>query len=116
MTDPSPLNCPDCGAPMALRSGRHGPFYSCTRYPACKGSHGAHPDGRPLGTPADAATRAARVAAHRAFDRLWSRAVPGSRKRAYAWLASELGVAVVHMGEMDAATCARVVELCERAG
>lgn len=29
--------CPECGAPMTLKSGRYGEFYSCTKYPACKG-------------------------------------------------------------------------------
>jgi DNA topoisomerase-1 len=29
--------CPKCGAPMALRRGRYGPFYGCTRYPNCDG-------------------------------------------------------------------------------
>jgi hypothetical protein len=30
--------CPRCGASMTRRHGRYGPFLSCTRYPACKGS------------------------------------------------------------------------------
>lgn len=29
-------NCPDCGAPMVLRSGRFGKFYACSTYPKCK--------------------------------------------------------------------------------
>lgn len=40
------VRCGDCGAAMALRAGRFRPFYSCTRYPACRGAHGAHPAGR----------------------------------------------------------------------
>lgn len=28
--------CPNCGAPMVLRQGRYGSFYSCSRYPECK--------------------------------------------------------------------------------
>lgn len=27
--------CPDCGSPMALRSGKFGEFYGCTAYPRC---------------------------------------------------------------------------------
>jgi DNA topoisomerase III len=28
--------CPECSAPMRSRKGKHGPFWSCTRYPDCK--------------------------------------------------------------------------------
>jgi DNA topoisomerase-1 len=28
--------CPDCGKPLARRSGRRGPFVGCTGYPSCK--------------------------------------------------------------------------------
>lgn len=31
-------NCPRCGSRMRRRSGRHGLFYGCTRYPGCKGT------------------------------------------------------------------------------
>src|SRR5471030_3566617 len=29
-------NCPQCGAALVIRSGRHGPFLSCSTYPACE--------------------------------------------------------------------------------
>ncbi|MCU7247275.1 DNA topoisomerase III [Pseudomonas koreensis] len=31
-------NCPLCGAPMRQRTGKHGTFWSCTRYPECRGA------------------------------------------------------------------------------
>lgn len=31
-------SCPLCGAPMVQKSGRYGPFLSCTRYPDCRGT------------------------------------------------------------------------------
>lgn len=34
---PAP-NCPQCGAPMRQRSGKSGVFWSCSRYPDCKGT------------------------------------------------------------------------------
>lgn len=38
-SDPDPsVGCPICGAPMALVTGRKGDFWSCARYPACKGT------------------------------------------------------------------------------
>ncbi|MCC8553457.1 DNA topoisomerase III [Xanthomonas hortorum] len=30
--------CPQCGAPTHQRSGKSGPFWSCSRYPDCKGT------------------------------------------------------------------------------
>ena len=29
-------NCPDCGAELVIRSGKHGPFLGCSRYPECQ--------------------------------------------------------------------------------
>ncbi|MBP0714232.1 DNA topoisomerase III [Burkholderia sola] len=31
-------SCPQCGAPTRQRSGKSGPFWSCSRYPDCKGT------------------------------------------------------------------------------
>jgi len=36
-----PPLCPDCGSPMKLRKGRHGPFWGCLAYPKCKGTRNA---------------------------------------------------------------------------
>lgn len=110
------VRCGDCGAPMALRQGPHRPFYGCTRFPDCRGAHGAHPDGTPMGVPVDGATRQARKAAHGAFDRLWSRDRKGSRGAAYRWLAAQLGQTSVHIGQLDADGCARVVAACNARG
>lgn len=30
------LICPECGAPMKLKTGRYGEFLSCSKYPNCK--------------------------------------------------------------------------------
>ncbi|MHB9150563.1 MAG: restriction endonuclease [Thermoleophilia bacterium] len=46
-TDPRPQkepastaspSCPRCGLPMVRRTGRHGPFWGCSMYPACRGT------------------------------------------------------------------------------
>ena len=55
------LTCPECGARMPWQMSKYGGFYSCERYPICKGTHGAHPDGSPLGIPANWATKDARI-------------------------------------------------------
>ena len=36
-TSPLPT-CPDCGGPMQLKSGKYGNFWSCMKYPECKGT------------------------------------------------------------------------------
>lgn len=106
------VNCAECEAPMKLRASKHGLFWGCTFYPECKGTHGAHSDGRPLGKPANAETKLARRRAHRAFDQLWvAKDATMTRSQAYVWLARRLGMDVrdCHIGKFDAATCERVI-------
>jgi ssDNA-binding Zn-finger/Zn-ribbon topoisomerase 1 len=104
--------CAECGSAMQLRPGRFGSFYGCTRWPECDSTHGAHPDGAPLGIPADAATRHARVLAHDAFDGLWK---TGRMKRraAYAWLQRAMGLPPerAHIGRFTAGQCTTLVRL-----
>lgn len=35
---PQGPTCPQCGAPTRQRTGKSGPFWSCSRYPDCKGT------------------------------------------------------------------------------
>lgn len=109
-----------CGSPTRLRESKHGPFYGCTRWPECDGTVGCHPGTtKPLGTPADKATKAARIKAHEALDALWE-PMEKERRRyrdaAYRMLAEELDIDEPHIGEMDEATALRVVEVCEGLG
>lgn len=134
--------CPYCSQPAqflessaSLYRGRDfGPVWICR---PCAAWVGCHPGtNKPLGIPADAATKAARSVAHTAFDRLWKEIASSyvlnsalgrgakkrneyrirkrGRTRAYRWLAEQLGITPedCHIGAMDAATCARVAELC----
>jgi zinc-finger-containing domain len=105
------------GDPFLPRRGRPtaaiGLFYGCTGWPACKGAHGAHPDGRPLGTPADKATKQARIEAHAAFDRLWQgEGKRMSRGEAYRWMrkALDLPPAEVHIGRFSKERCVALVK------
>lgn len=106
--------CPDCGAPMELRRSRYGPFYGCSQFPACRGSHGAHPDGKPLGIPANQETKNARIKAHAAFDRLW-KGGRMSKSKAYAWLSETLMVErdKAHIAMLDKSQCELVVRAAE---
>jgi ssDNA-binding Zn-finger/Zn-ribbon topoisomerase 1 len=64
--------CGDCGYAMRLCPGKEGrQFWGCVRWPDCSGRVAAHPDGSPMGRPADKATREARKKAHDALDSLW---------------------------------------------
>lgn len=103
------LRCGDCGGSMHAVSGRYGEFFACTQYPICKGTVGAYPDGRPLGVPANAETRAARVSAHATFDRLWKERLM-SRHEAYQWLrlTFKLAPGAAHIGQFDIAMCQQV--------
>ncbi|HHH14097.1 MAG TPA: type I DNA topoisomerase, partial [candidate division WWE3 bacterium] len=37
---PKDIKCPDCGGPMLLKLGRNGKFYTCAKFPECKGMRG----------------------------------------------------------------------------
>lgn len=112
------VTCADCGAPMKLKDSRYGRFWSCTRFPACRGGHGAHPDGMPLGTPADKPTKRARIKAHAAFDPLWKgKGAPMQRGEAYVWLTKAMGrTEQIHIGDLTLDECAQVIALCLRKG
>jgi ssDNA-binding Zn-finger/Zn-ribbon topoisomerase 1 len=98
------------------RSSRFGLFYGCTRWPECNGTHGAHQKtGEPLGTPANADTKRARIRAHAAFDQLWKE---GGMKRteAYRWMQATLGLSAreAHISMLDEATCERLMVAIKR--
>lgn len=111
------LTCPEpgCGAAMQLRPSRFGLFYGCVRFPTCRGTHGAHPDGRPLGVPASTETKQARIRAHEAFDRLW-RSGRMDRRSAYHWMQQVMGLtsAEAHIGRFDRDQCEQLIVKVEQ--
>lgn len=86
----------------------------CGAYVGCHKAGNGYGDGtRPLGRLANAELRAAKSAAHAAFDPLWkSRQM--RRSDAYRWLSDALGIPAnrTHIGEFDVETCRRVVAVC----
>lgn len=125
------LVCPYCGSGTHLidsqivyRGRGFGWLWACNRYPECDAFVGCHPNSeKPLGRLADKKLRAAKMAAHAAFDPLWkwkSRrdrvGTQEARRKAYAWLSGQLGVAneLCHIGMFDVDTCAKVTELCKK--
>lgn len=128
MNTPDPT-CPYCNLPAvflptssSIYNGRdYGPIWKCT---PCDAYVGVHKGTRnPLGRLANKELRAAKQAAHRAFDPLWKDlrgAYPDlmvvtnklrsiARSRAYRWLALQLDIRYedCHVGMFD-------LELCER--
>jgi hypothetical protein len=125
---PAPTTCPHCASQVELVNNQriygkpYGEWpwaYLCGNT-KCGAYVGLHPlTNIPLGTLADAATRAARQRAKAAFNPRWQSAKPQEQRKArieaYAWLAQQLGIADVntcHIGWFDVAMCERVVEVC----
>jgi hypothetical protein len=128
--------CPYCGRDAVLViSGpryrpQYGPYWTCEPCDARVGVHRG--TFRPLGRLANSELRAARIAAHEAFDPLWHRAASAypdrrnnrnvlkriGRTRAYQWLADRLGIPIsaCHIGEFDVGQCMRVVQLIAESG
>lgn len=115
MTD---LKCPDCGGPMELAThprwtypnGKPRKYCRCTDRLFCTLTHGAHPDGTPLGVPGDRMTKLARTEAHDALDRLQTRF--GMHKTlVYFWLQRTLRLSVdeAHIGRFTIDQCNEVV-------
>lgn len=114
------MKCPYCGNVVELiKRGfykrpdlRDKPRWVCK---PCGAHVGCHPGTFvPLGTLANAELRAARHAAHTAFDPLWKEGNI-SRSQAYAWLSRKLRITVreCHIGYSSVEQCRRIVALCE---
>ena len=113
------LKCPECGAVMVLKPSRFGLFYGCSNWASahCNGSHGAHPDGSPLGHPADARTKRARMQAHSAFDKLW-KSGGMHRKVAYLGLQRIMNMTSkeAHIGRFTAEECEHLLSVLKTKG
>lgn len=107
------LACGDCGAAMVLRTQHSNgkPFWGCSRFPDCRGVHGAHPDGEPMGVPGDKETRHARIDAHRVFDAAWQ-ARGLTKKEAYRWLQEMLDLSdrQAHISRFNVDQCRRLIQ------
>ena len=111
--------CNYCGQPAEIVSGREiypqrrdlwlKWFWNCK---PCGARVGCHPGTkRPLGRLANAELRAAKQAAHAAFDPLW-KSGDMTRSEAYRWLGGMMGIAEPHIGEFTVQQCERCVAAC----
>ena len=111
MSESHILKCPECGSWMVLKhtskyqykNGDDRPFFGCSRFPDCDATHGAHPDGRPLGTPATKVIKKQRMATHDLMDAYMESAAI-SRKEMYTKLKSHFDHEI-HCGELDRDGC-----------
>lgn len=117
MTMSCKVICPRCNCPAMLVDsvvvyGRsYGKIYLCL---VCGAYVGCHPGGvKPLGTPADKATRTARSMAHQTFDAIW-KSHRMSRSGAYRWLSQQMGLPPekTHIGMFDQEQCSQVIRIC----
>lgn len=95
---------------MVLRPSRFGQFWGCENFPECRATHGAHPDGRPLGHPADRETKQFRIQAHEIFDRWWH---SRNMKRSEAYRAMQrlmdLSPDQAHIAMFDKEQCQQLI-------
>lgn len=113
--------CPYCGKPSEKATGKqvyphrrdlqNKRFWLCAPCDAYVGCHVG--TWKPFGRLANPALRAAKIAAHNAFDPLWKSGWM-SRASAYKWLAERLGINRdrCHIGLFDVPLCEQVVVVC----
>lgn len=80
------------------RNGMRRKYYVCEKYPNCKESHSAHPDGTPLGIPAKKDIRDLRRYVHDLAHTLWSRSDRMAIKEMYVWM--EANTRTGHISQM----------------
>jgi hypothetical protein len=83
----------------------------------CKGKHGAHPDGTPMGVPGNKETGKARDYAHSEFDKLW-KSGRVSRIQAYVILRRIMGMTTqeAHIGRFTKDQCLYLITQLKKLG
>ncbi len=113
-----PEFCRYCGGKVILTDASvlfgpkiSGEIYLCTN---CNASVGVHSGTtKPMGTLANKVLSLERAEVHRVFDALW-KASGLTRKKAYAWLAKEMGLPKhrAHVGCFEIEECEKALRLC----
>ena len=91
-------------------------YYRCVRWKdGCRGSHGAHPDGMPLGIPADTETKSWRMRAHQAFDQFWKHK-KWTRPEGYQWMQRVMNLSEddAHIGKFTSEQCEQLILIVNR--
>lgn len=85
-------------------------FYRCINWTTCRGSHGAHPSGRPLGIEAPARVRKKRQEVHELAARIWPWEDREAKKAMYLWMRRHAEERH-HIGEMMEGELNRLADL-----
>ena len=78
--------CPVCHCALVIKENWRGLYWCCPNSLVCQVSHGAHPDGSPLGIPATRYVRRLRVELHALLQTQWDQSDKQQRKEMYIWL------------------------------
>jgi ssDNA-binding Zn-finger/Zn-ribbon topoisomerase 1 len=114
------IACPDCKAPLRLKTGHHGLFYGCQRFPDCNTTHGAHNAtwrvGQPYGIPADKETRVLRARAHALAKDVWNWNDSSQKVKFYQWIQNRMGITKhqAHIGMMGKNVLEHLINLLEK--
>ena len=105
--------CPECTCLMKLDRNQFGLYYKCEM--GCRIYHKAHPDGKPLGVPADKETRQLRQQLHRLFEQ-WYHANRLTKKQAYKRLAKLLNMSIryCHISMFNKQDCLKYIPILEK--
>lgn len=106
--------CPGCNAPMVLRSSKYGVFWGCSNFPMCRETHGAHPDGKPLGFPVDKETRELRTKAHKVCEKIWGdwkTITKQNKQKMYKWLKENTSSG--HISQMGKDELIKLIDILE---
>lgn len=92
-------------------------WYSCSHWPACKGSMPAEADGAPRGKPRTRALQEQRVRTHEVFDVLWKKG-HCSRGTAYAWFRRVMVLTPdkAHIYKLDIEGCEKLIRMVREKG
>ena len=101
MNNEEKVYCPTCQSLMTLKESKYGPFSGCSKYPFCKETHGAHPDGRPMGKPATSDVRSLRIVVHKELNKIWNYRDNKQRKEMYKWLKDNTDSGHISMMDKD---------------
>jgi len=116
------VSCPSCGSTMVLRStakhrypnGQNKLFFGCSRYPSCRTTLSANPDGTPVDSPSISLLES-RSLVYSMLSKLW-KTDRMTKNEAHLLLAEALGIPFgdARVNSFDEDTCSRAIDILSR--
>lgn len=104
--------CPECNTALTLKKSKEGKkFFACPAFPACRYTHPADKDGKPIGVPVPQETKNLRKKVYEAIEKCVS--VPGAtigEMQIYQNLHELLGTSRFKIGELSNDDCKLVLD------